>query len=139
VQAGGRLVIAIDGKAVRGAKGKNGKAPHLVAALAHGTGAVTGQVAAQDKSNEVPAVRELLKAFADLAGAVLTTGAMHTQHDTAQVIPDRGADWRRPGPGSTVPPRSRICAAWPSAPRAWTDTPTSPPPTAITPETRSRR
>src|SRR5215813_77698 len=29
VQAGGRLVIAIDGKTVRGAKSKNGKAPHL--------------------------------------------------------------------------------------------------------------
>jgi hypothetical protein len=27
--AGGRLVIAIDGKAVRGAKNKRGKAPHL--------------------------------------------------------------------------------------------------------------
>ena len=45
VRAGGRLVIAIDGKAVRGAKNKDGKAPHLVAALAHGIGAVLGQVA----------------------------------------------------------------------------------------------
>src|SRR3984957_16709159 len=45
VQAGGRLVIAVDGKAVRGAKGKDGKAPHLVAALAHGIGTVLGQVA----------------------------------------------------------------------------------------------
>ena len=44
VQAGGRLVIAIDGKTVRGAKNKAGKAPHLVAALAHGIGAVLGQV-----------------------------------------------------------------------------------------------
>ena len=32
VRAGGRLLIAIDGKAVRGAKSKGGKAPHLVAA-----------------------------------------------------------------------------------------------------------
>src|SRR5882762_5301080 len=31
VQAGGRLVIAVDGKTVRGAKDKDGKAPHLVA------------------------------------------------------------------------------------------------------------
>ena len=46
VLAGGRLVIAIDGKTVRGAKSKEGKAPHLVAALAHGIGAVLGQVAA---------------------------------------------------------------------------------------------
>jgi predicted transposase YbfD/YdcC len=93
VQAGGRLVIAVDGKTVRGAKDKNGKAPHLVAALAHGIGAVLGQVAVQEKSNEIPAVRELLKAFTDLAGAVFTIDAMHTQHDTAQVILGRGADY----------------------------------------------
>jgi predicted transposase YbfD/YdcC len=93
VQSGGRLVIAVDGKAVRGAKGKDGKAPHLVAALAHGIGAVLGQVAVQEKSNEIPAVRELLKAFADLAGAVLTLDAMHTQHDTAQLILARHADY----------------------------------------------
>jgi DDE_Tnp_1-associated len=43
VQVKGRLVIAIDGKAVRGAKDKDGKAPHLVAALAHGIGAVPGR------------------------------------------------------------------------------------------------
>ena len=93
VHAGGRLVIAIDGKTVRGAKDKNGKAPHLVAALAHGIGAVLGQVAVDAKSNEIPAVRELLKAFASLASAVVTIDAMHTQHDTAQVILGRGADY----------------------------------------------
>ena len=90
-QSGGRLVIAIDGKTVRGAKNKDGKAPHLVAALAHGIGAVLGQVAVDEKSNEIPAVRDLLKAFASLAGAVITIDAMHTQHDTAQVILGRGA------------------------------------------------
>jgi predicted transposase YbfD/YdcC len=90
-QAGGRLVIAIDGKTVRGAKNKAGKAPHLVAALAHGIGAVLGQVAVDEKSNEIPAVRELLKAFASLVGAVVTIDAMHTQSDTAQVILGRGA------------------------------------------------
>jgi predicted transposase YbfD/YdcC len=93
VQAGSRLVIAVDGKSVRGAKGKDGKAPHLVAALAHGIGAVLGQVAVDAKSNEIPAVRELLKTFADLADVVLTIDALHTQHDTAQVILDRGADY----------------------------------------------
>src|SRR5207247_2628629 len=39
-QAGGRLVIAAGGKAVRGARNREEKAPHLVAALAHGIGAV---------------------------------------------------------------------------------------------------
>jgi predicted transposase YbfD/YdcC len=92
VRADGRLVIAIDGKTVRGAKKKGGKAPHLVAALAHGIGAVLGQVAVDEKSNEIPAVRDLLKAFADLAGAVFTIDAMHTQHDTAQAILARQAD-----------------------------------------------
>ena len=93
VRAGGRLVIAVDGKSVRGAKGKNGKAPHLVAALAHGIGAVLGQVAVSAKSNEIPAVRDLLRAFADLAGAVITIDALHTQGDTAQLILDREADY----------------------------------------------
>src|SRR5580693_2176619 len=93
VRSGGRPVIAIDGKTVRGAKGKDGKAPHLVAALAHGIGAVLGQVAVDEKSNEIPAVRELLKAFTDLAGAVFTIDAMHTQHDTAQAILARQADY----------------------------------------------
>ncbi len=86
-------MIAIDGKTVRGAKNRNGKAPHLVAALAHGIGAVLGQVAVEEKSNEIPAVRELLRAFTDLAGAVVTIDAMHTQHDTAQAILGRGAGY----------------------------------------------
>src|SRR5512140_359551 len=93
VQAGGRLVIAIDGKTVRGAKDKTGKAPHLVAALAHGIGAVLGQAAVDAKPNEIPAVRELLKAFASLAGAVITIDALHTQSDTAQVITGQDADY----------------------------------------------
>ena len=86
-------VIAVDGKTVRGAKDKDGKAPHLVAALAHGIGTVLGQVAVDAKSNEIPAVRDLLKAFADLAFAVITIDAMHTQSDTAQVILGKGADY----------------------------------------------
>ena len=93
VRTGGRLVIAIDGKTVRGAKNKDGKAPHLVAALAHGIGAVLGQVAVDAKSNEIPAARELLKAFASLAGVVITIDALHTQHDTAQIILERQADY----------------------------------------------
>lgn len=93
MRAGGRLIIAIDGKTVRGAKSKGGKAPHLVAALAHGIGAVLGQVAVDEKSNEIPAVRELLKAFADVAGAVFTIDAMHTQTGTAKVILARRADY----------------------------------------------
>ena len=45
------------------------------------------------KSNEIPAVRDLLKAFASLVGAVITIDALHTQSDTAQVIIGRQADY----------------------------------------------
>ena len=64
-----------------------------MAALAHGIGAVLGQVAVDAKSDEIPAVRELLKAFTDLAGAVITAGALHTQSDTAQAITGRHAGY----------------------------------------------
>jgi predicted transposase YbfD/YdcC len=50
-------------------------------------------VAVTAKPNEIPAVRNLLNAFASLAGAVITIGALHTQSDTAQVITSRGADY----------------------------------------------
>ncbi|HEX6526527.1 MAG TPA: ISAs1 family transposase [Streptosporangiaceae bacterium] len=88
VRAGGRLVIAIDGKTIRGAKDKDGKAPHLVAALAHGIGAVLGQVAVDAKSNEIPAVRDLLR-FADLAGAVITLDAHPGRHRAGHPRPGR--------------------------------------------------
>ena len=88
MQVSGRLVIAVDGKAVRGGKDRDGKAPHLVAALAHGIGAVLGQAAVTAKSNEIPAVRDLLKAFTDLGGAVITTG--RDAHAELCRVPDPG-------------------------------------------------
>jgi len=98
--AGGRRVIAIDGKTVRGARTKartkrrtkDQSAPHLVAAFDHGAGAVLGQVAVATKSNEIPAVQGLLQLF-DLDGAVVTIDAMHTQTDTATVITAAGGDY----------------------------------------------
>src|SRR5660397_209924 len=55
---GGRRVIAIDGKTVRGARTTTAVAPHLIAAVDHTTGVVLGQNAVAAKSNEIPAVRE---------------------------------------------------------------------------------
>ena len=89
--AGGWLVIAAGGTAVRGARGREEKAPRLVAALARGIGAVLGQVAVDAEPDEIPAVRELLDAFTDLAGAVITAGALHTQGGTGQAITGRDA------------------------------------------------
>ena len=88
----GRRVIAIDGKTVRGARAGGGVAPHLVAAFDHAAGVVLGQVAVAATTNEIPTVRTLLKIL-DLAGAVLTIDAMHTQDDTATVITGAGGDY----------------------------------------------
>ncbi len=89
---GRRRVIAIDGKTVRGARSAHTAAPHLVAAFDHGTGTVLGQLAIAAKSNEIPAVRTLLANF-DLAGAVVTVDAMHTQTDTARLVVEAGGDY----------------------------------------------
>lgn len=94
-QVGGRRVIAIDGKTVRGARSATTTAPHLIAALDHHSGVVLGQNVVLAKSNEIPAVRDLLAGFdaADLDRCVITADAMHTQDDTAKVILDAGADY----------------------------------------------
>jgi len=90
--AGGRRVIAIDGKTVRGARTAATPAPHLVSALDHATGTVPGQLATAAKSNEIPGVRTLLAGF-DLADVVVTLDAMHTQAGTATAITSAGGDY----------------------------------------------
>lgn len=88
----GRRIIAIDGKTVRGPRCGEESAPHLVAALDHGAGAVIGQLAVAAKSNEIPCVRDLLATF-DLADTVATLDAMHTQTATAEAITAAGGDY----------------------------------------------
>jgi predicted transposase YbfD/YdcC len=89
---GGRRVIAIDGKTVRGARTATRAAPHLVSAFDHASGTVLGQLATAAKSNEIPTVRTLLASF-DLTGVVVTVDAMHTQTDTATAIIDAHGDY----------------------------------------------
>jgi predicted transposase YbfD/YdcC len=121
----GRRVIAIDGKTVRGARTPTAAAPHLVAALDHATGVVLGQNAVATKSNEIPAVRDLLAGFdpADLHECVITVDAMHTQDDTATAIVAAGADYVFTVKGN----RPRLLAAlkalpWRSVPAGSTST-----------------
>ncbi|MET9781512.1 ISAs1 family transposase [Nocardiopsis sp. NPDC055879] len=86
----GLRIISLDGKTLRGARTGTEGAPHLVAALCGTT--TLGQVTVQTKSNEIPAVRELLQ-FIDIAGAVVTLDAMHTCTDTANTIRTGGAHY----------------------------------------------
>lgn len=89
---GGRRVIAVDGKTMRGARTGDNPAPHLLAALDRASGVVVGQRRVSDKSNEIPALPDLLAPM-DLDGAVVTADAMHTQRSTAQWIISRGAHY----------------------------------------------
>ena len=91
-QIDGQGVLAIDGKTVRRARNLGQTAPHLVAALTHDTGLVVGQIAIDTKSNEIPALRDLL-GMMDIEGLIITADAMHTQRDTAMFITNRGADY----------------------------------------------
>ena len=88
----GRTVIAVDGKTMRGARTSKDPAPHLLAALDHATGAVLTQQRVADKSNEIPALRELLEPL-DLEGVVVSADAMHTQTGTARWITRRGGHY----------------------------------------------
>jgi predicted transposase YbfD/YdcC len=89
--------VAIDGKTMRGsfdaASGKS--ALHVVSAWASGLRLSLGQVAVDDKSNEITAVPKLLQLL-ELTGAVVTTDAMHCQKETLVAIRAKDADYLVP-------------------------------------------
>jgi predicted transposase YbfD/YdcC len=81
--------IAADGKAVRGAAGPDGLVPYLLAAAAHGTGAVLAERLIGPKTNEVPGLAPLLlelNGYYPLAGHVITVDAGHTVRAHATFI-----------------------------------------------------
>ena len=87
-------VIPIDGKSLRGShqRGKGLKALHIVNAYSCANGLTLGQIAVEDKSNEITAIPELLKTLA-ISGAIITIDAMGTQKDIAKQIVAHGADY----------------------------------------------
>ena len=88
----GRRVIAVEDETMRGARTGSNPAPHLLAAPGRAAGTALTQRRVADKSNEIPALPELLAPL-DLDGAVVTADAMHTQTGTAQWIISRGAHY----------------------------------------------
>jgi predicted transposase YbfD/YdcC len=94
--SGGRL-IAIDGKSIRRsfehAWDKSGMV-HLVSAMLSqgGNRIVFGQLAVEDKSNEITAIPKLLELM-DLQGAVVSIDAMGTQREIAKTIVDNKGDY----------------------------------------------
>lgn len=86
--------VAIDGKTLRGSfDTAAGKSPlHLITAFACGMRLCLRQMSVDDKSNEIPAVPELLRLM-ELSGATVTLDAMHCQVETARAILDADADY----------------------------------------------
>ena len=81
----GLLAVAVDGKTLRGARRMGATATHLVSVFAHHARLVLGQLAVAEKSNEIPCVRKLLRAFRRVR-LLVTIDAMHTQAATARLI-----------------------------------------------------
>src|SRR3954452_21445208 len=89
--AGTLRVIPIDGKtARRSGPRRKGLAPlHLVSAWASANQVSLGQVAVDEKSNEITAIPRLLELL-DLSGALVTIDAMGCQKEIATKIITRG-------------------------------------------------
>jgi predicted transposase YbfD/YdcC len=91
--ATGLTHVAIDGKAVRGAKQSTfSGCLHLVNAWAVENRVILGQEAVADKSNEITAIPKLLDVL-ELTGALVTIDAAGCQKDIAQRVRDRGGDY----------------------------------------------
>ena len=87
------LVLALDGKSLRGALRADGRAVHLFAAMVHGTGVVVAQEEVDEKSNEITALRPLLENV-DITGALVTADALHCQDDHARfIVEDKNAQY----------------------------------------------
>lgn len=86
--------VPIDGKTLRGSLHRNEelKPLHLVSAWATNCGLSLGQVAVDDKSNEITAIPKLLEML-ELAGAIVTIDAMGCQKDIAEKIVDKEAEF----------------------------------------------
>lgn len=84
--------VQIDGKALRGSRGLAGTCLHLVSAWVGAHSLTLGQVAVEDKSNEITAIPELLKLL-ELEGALVSIDALGCQTEIAQAIRATGADY----------------------------------------------
>lgn len=65
---------------------------HIITAFLVDNDFSLGQKVVESKSNEIPAVRELIEELS-IKGAVVTMDAMHCQKETAEVIIDNGGDY----------------------------------------------
>ena len=87
-------VVAVDGKALRRSfEDASERSPtHLLQAFAAESKLTLAQVEVDGKSNEIPALPELLELL-DVKGRTVTADAMHAQRGTAAAIVAKGGDY----------------------------------------------
>ena len=88
------MAIALDGKTIRstGKMQNCSETVHIVSAHVASLGISIGQVSVDEKSNEIPAVQELIKLL-DIEGCMVVADALNCQKKTCKEIIDAGADY----------------------------------------------
>ena len=85
-------VVAIDGKQARRTKDDKKKPLHVVSAFSAEYGLVIGQIACEEKSNEITAIPKLLKML-EIKGCIVTIDAMGTQTEIAKAVRENEGDY----------------------------------------------
>jgi predicted transposase YbfD/YdcC len=88
----GQREVNIDGKTLRGSGGRGKKALHVVSAWVGEHDLVLGQLATDEKSNEITAIPQVLDLI-DVKGDVVTIDAMGCQTAIALKIREKEADY----------------------------------------------
>jgi hypothetical protein len=78
--------LAVDGKVLRGSGRHDGKALQLLSAVTHHLRLTLDQIAIEEKTNEIPTFKPLLKKLDLPPGPLITADAMHCQQESARFI-----------------------------------------------------
>jgi len=78
--------LAVDGKVLRGRGRQDGRPLPLLSAVTHHLRLTLDQVPIEQKSNEIPALKPLLKKVNPPPGVLITADALHCQQESARFI-----------------------------------------------------
>lgn len=85
--------LAVDGKVLRGSGRGDGKPLQLLSAVSHRLRLTVAQEPIEEKSNEIPAIKPLLRKV-PCQGTLITADAMHCQQESARfVTQELGGDY----------------------------------------------
>lgn len=85
-------VVAIDGKQARRTKDARKPPLHVISTFSAECGLALGQLACEEKSNEITAIPKLLELL-EINGCIVTIDAMGTQTEIAKKVTEKGADY----------------------------------------------